>query len=102
MTTEYDTEEQAMNMGVFYAGYRKDEIEEVIKNAEITEQQMANILYSTLPKEDQEKLSGLVKKVKIFTFPTKEGKKFSIGIGKFREGYDLWLIDPETGMSLRT
>ena len=38
----------------------------------------------------------------VYEIDNSKGEMATFGVSKFRDGWDLWLIDPETGMMLRT
>lgn len=44
---------------------------------------------------------GVYHSIEIAEFHISKDRKVRIGIGKFRDGYELWLIDPESGFSQR-
>jgi|WetSurMetagenome_2_1015567.scaffolds.fasta_scaffold282646_1 hypothetical protein len=106
MTTTYKTEREALEQGVFYSGYTtSEEIGKILAEAETDEIDMQNPLCAALSPADEEQaklIKDLTQRVKQYTFPNKDGVKVSIAVGRFRGGFDLWLINPKTGMGLRT
>lgn len=106
MTTTYYSEREALETGAFYAGYQTpEEIRAVLEKAEVSETQVANPLVTMLGDDEESARlkKSLTKKVQVRTIPTKDGKnKVSLAVGQFRDGFDLWLIDPKTGMGMRT
>jgi len=87
MTTEYNSKEEALEMGAFYAGYSTSEDRKrVLAEADITERVLG------WPHE---------KNLEIHTFPNALGVRVDIGISPFREGYDLWIVLPN-GVAHRT
>ena len=100
MSSEYGTKGAALKMGIFYAGrfdlYKKGDMEipidEILKNSEVKIIEGAVIGQLGYQHED----------VTVIEFPNKYGKPIRIGTSKFRDGFDCWLIDPVTGMAVRT
>lgn len=90
MTTQYETKEQALEMGLFYAGFG---------DRKLREAKLAELMESSPEKSeigwphDEE--------IELYEFKSPGGIDVKIGIGKFRSGFDLWFIDPDTGFSRR-
>ncbi|MBU1199834.1 MAG: hypothetical protein KKF46_07595 [Nanoarchaeota archaeon] len=86
MTSQYDSRESAIEMGLYYAGFG----DEALRKRAMDE----------LPEAVQTQLGFPQNKtIDTYTVRTPAGKDVQIGVGKFREGFDLWLIDPESGFS---
>lgn len=100
MSTQYDTKQQALEMGAFYVGYKdKKSRREALEAAEVTEQNMINPVAALLPPK---KAAQFTSKIEVHTITNPDGIKVGLGIGRFRSGFDLWLIDQETGNAMRT
>jgi len=85
--SEYKTREQALEIGAFYAGYSDAaDRKRVIAEATI------DTLVLGWPQE---------KKLTSYEILNKDGIKVLLGIGEFRDGYDLWLISAN-GFAQRT
>ena|SRR3989338_7017278 len=98
MTTQYDTKEQALEMGACYAGYADPEDRKrVLARAEISDK----VLGWPHSFPATETSPAVEKRLEVYEFENPNGIKVGIGISRFREGYDLWLISPE-GRAIRT
>ena len=88
MTSQYDSRESAIEMGLYYAGFG---------DANLRKRTM-----DELPEAVQTQL-GFPQNKTIDTYKvrTPVGKDIQIGVGEFRDGFDLWLIDPESGFCQR-
>lgn len=98
MTTQYETKEQALDMGMYYAGYfNVDEGKKVL--AEATIDTIVLDWPHSFPATDGH--AGFEKRLETYEVPNKNGVKIRLGVSAFREGYDLWLIAPN-GIAQRT
>jgi len=91
MTTEYSTKRQALEMGLFYGGFEDEKLRI---------EKLENLLKSK-PKKEYMGFPQLKHPIEVYALNNPKGDKVKIGIGTFREGYELWLIHPKTGLSLR-
>lgn len=99
MSTEYSSKESALFTGMFYAGrsdlYTKDgkerSLDEIIKSGDV------KVIEATISQ------FGYVHEDSItIEFTNSKGKPSRIASTKFRSGFDLWLIHPDSGMAIRT
>jgi|SRR3989344_4180411 len=98
MTTQYNTKEEALEMGAYFAGYsREEDRKRVLAGAEISDK----VLGWPHSHPATETSPAIEKRLEVYEFENKDGIKISVGVGKFREGYDLWLLLPN-GRALRT
>ncbi|MEA3229485.1 MAG: hypothetical protein U9P44_01095 [archaeon] len=75
MTREYDTKEKALAMGAYYAGVSGE-----------------NVFDGIIP--EKMKISGLDEKyVDVYKIKNCDDDDIGVGIGNFRKGYDLWIIN---------
>jgi ribosomal protein L2 len=84
MTNKFSSKEEALRMGIFYAGGSKDTKIEDLKKVE----------GSTVCQFDDDL------EAEVYEIETNSGKKARIATARFRDGYDLWLISPE-GFAVR-
>lgn len=90
MTTEYKTKQQALEMGAYYAGYSTlEECNRILTTATIGSELLG------WPHSFPEK------KLEVHYINNPEGVRVGLGVSPFREGYDLWLITPNS-MARRT
>lgn len=89
MTTEYHSKESALEMGLYYAGFGDSKLrQKVMKD---------------LPKPVETEIGWPQNKtIETYLVTTPTGLEVKIGVGRFREGFDLWLINPDTGKCQRT
>lgn len=100
MTTQFDSKESAIMTGLHYAGrddlYKdtngllKPLLEDILKNSEI------KILNDNISQ-----FGYVHEDCTMIEFSNSKGKISRIATTKFRDGFDLWLIDPESGYSMR-
>lgn len=98
MTTPFKTKEDAIMTGLFFAGrrdlcYEKDRIktlEDILKNPEIK-----------VVGDKIEQFGYVHEDTLMIEFPNNKNKICRIAATKFRDGFDLWLIDPESGFAHR-
>ena len=96
MTTTYPSEEAALHAAAYFA--TGDSSKELTY---IGEQEGATMLSAILP-EIAEGFGDKPKKtLKIYEIENVNGEMVKFGIGPFRDGYELWLINSD-GMMLRT
>lgn len=108
MTTTYRSVEEALVAGIHFsdrAGDLKPEDLEgkagVIQGAlGLVNPEMAN-LFDAVGMEKPDARDGRYNAV-IYDIETGTGKKAQLGLTIFRDGYNLWLIDAESGMCVRT
>ena len=108
MTTTYASVERALVRGIYFSGRAEDLKPEdlegkpgVIQGAlGLLEAEMAN-LFDAADIEKPDARGGRYNAV-IYDIETSKGKKAQLGVTKFRDGYNLWLIEPESGMCVRT
>lgn len=95
MSTEYPTKEIALFSGMYYAGrvdlFENKTLEECLKNPEI------KVDGSTI-----EQFGYAHEDATSLTFNNKNGVPVTIITTKFRNGFDLWLVNPESGIGTRT
>lgn len=83
MTTTFNTKEDALKTGAHYAG-----INEVDP-------------FNGLTPEKRVMKFPVVKEIDVYTIKNVNGVDVGIGVGKFRDGFDLWLISLDSGMAHR-
>lgn len=81
MTTKFESIDDALHMGAFYAGH-----------ATLDAQKKA--LSRAKPKPGEIDWPH-DKSVQLYCIKNAHGEKVTLGVGEFRDGYDLWLISPE-------
>lgn len=95
MTTEYPTKDLALFSGMYYAGrvdlFKNKTLEECLKNPEIK-----------IEDKTVEQFGCVHENATALAFDNKNGEPVKIITTKFRNGFDLWLINPESGMGMRT
>ena len=107
MTTTYRSVNQALGRGIYFSGRAEDMKPEdlegkpgVIQGAlGLLSPEMADLFDAA--GEEPEARGGKYNAV-IYDIETSKGKKAQLGITTFRDGYNLWLIDVESGMCIRT
>jgi len=86
MSTTFFSKKEALKMGLFYCG-------------------RTDIDISTIKKIDTDHINQFgfshEEQIDLYNIETSEGNKVQLGIEPFRNGFCLWLIDPETGFSRR-
>jgi hypothetical protein len=98
MTTQFATKEQALHYGAACAGFKvPEERERVLAGAEISDE-VLGFPHSIPATEDR---PGVEKRIEVYTFENPDGVKVGVGVGEFRNGYDLWLIHIDSGTSRR-
>ena len=99
MTTPFDSKRDAIATGLHYAGrsdlYKDDKgnlksLEEILKSPEI------KTVDSTISQFGYVHDDNLM-----VEFPNSDKKVCRIATTKFRDGFDLWLVDPKSGMAVR-
>lgn len=100
MTTKFDSKYEAITIGLHYAGMSdlckdeggkvKETLEDVLKNPEIkvVDGEIAQFGYVH---ED----------CTMIEFKNAKDEVVKIATAKFRDGFDLWLIDPKSGSGIR-
>lgn len=83
MSTQYSTKDAALKTGLAYAGLPADALDGV-------EPERLEIGW---PHKEP---------VEAYQVTTQTGRKGYLAVGTFRDGFDLWLIDAETGAAVRT
>jgi len=78
----YETIEHALEIGAMYAGVDKK-------------------VFDGVKPETETIAWPHYKNIEVYNIKNSKGVDVKIGVGKFREGFDLWLIDPKTGYALR-
>ena len=95
MSTEYPTKEVALFSGMYYAGrvdlFKDKTLEKCLKNPEI------KVDDSTI-----EQFGCVHDDATSLTFNNENGVPVTIITTKFRNGFDLWLINLESGMGMKT
>ena len=101
MTTKFDSKYEAIIRGLYYAGMSslyKDEdgkvkktLEEILENPEIkvVDGEIAQFGY-------------VHKDCTTIEFKNTKNEVVRIATTEFRDGFDLWLINPESGFGIRT
>jgi len=99
MTTQFDSKLDAITRGMMYAG-RQDlyndgndgikPLEDILKNPEI------KIVDGNI-----EQFGYIHEDTLMIEFSNSDGRTCRIATTKFRDGFDLWLIDPEIGIAHR-
>jgi hypothetical protein len=87
MTTEFDTKQSALSTACRYVGVGIEALVGVTPKKEVK--------YSPLDSKYE-----YPEEVEIYTIKNKKGIDASFAVGKFRNGFDLWLIT-EDGMMMR-
>ena len=82
MTHQFDSKYEAITVGLFCAGRKNPEIK-------IVDENIAQFNY-------------VHKDCTMIEFKNKKNDTVKIATTKFRNGFDLWLIDPESGSAVRT
>lgn len=99
MTTKYGSKESALMRGMFYAGrhdlYKEGErelsLDEVLKKDEVK-----------IVEGEIEQFGFVHEDCTMIEFKSSKGKLVRVATTKFRDGFDCWLVDPETGFGQRT
>lgn len=108
MTTTYGSVKNALVMGIHFSGRAGDLKPEdlegkpgVIQGAlGLVDSKMAN-LFDAADIEKPDVRGGRYNAV-IYDIETGTGRKAQLGVTTFRDGYNLWLVDTESGMCVRT
>lgn len=99
MTNKYDSKHEAITLGLSYAGRTdlctndKGEIlglDEILKNSEI------KIVNDTI-----EQFGYVHEDCTMIEFKNSRDVVVRLASTKFRDGFDLWFIDPKSGFSMR-
>ena len=97
MSTIYDTREVALEYGLYSIGF---------KDTELRKGKLVELLGSTpsikelgWPQANPD--TGKGKEVEIYDVNSPDGEKFQIGTGVFRDGFDSWVFNTETGCGCR-
>lgn len=98
MTTRYDTKEEALEMGACYAGYSDANVQRRVLAEATVDTLILGWPHSRPATED---CAAIEKRLETYEISNSEGVKVRLGVSRFREGYDLWLITPE-GLAQRT
>jgi hypothetical protein len=88
MSTEYDSKQSALQTACFFAGVKFEDT--IIPAPAIKEKYH--------PLDDEHKYP---EEVEVYTIKNKDGKDATFAIGKFRSGFDLWIVG-DNGMMVRT
>lgn len=100
MSREYGSQDAALLMGMFYSG-RSD----LYHQGEERDKAIEEILEKGKVKEIDESVAQFGHELdgcRGLEFKNKDGVMVKIVSCKFRDGYDLWLVDPVSGMAMRT
>ena len=92
MTTKYNSEEEAVTRGLYYAGVADEVRWKGIKIGKITVNQFGCTNECNLYEIHHDKTKEIL---------TREGSKIQFAIGPFRSGFELWLIG-KGGFMVRT
>ncbi len=99
MTTTYPTKEAAIQAGGYYA---TGSMLTTPTRVDDMEMQTAMTALGAIGTELAEAFGDTPKKtLEVYEIEGTKGLA-TFGVGKFRDGYDLWLIDPESGRMQRT
>lgn len=100
MTQQFDSKYEAITVGLFYAGRSdlhrsekgeaKETLDDILKNPEIK-----------IVDENIVQFNYVHKDCTMIEFKNKKNEIVRIATTKFRNGFDLWLIDPKSGASVR-
>jgi len=90
MTSEFGSKEQALETGLFYAGF---------KDREARDSKLKELL-ATKPRPVTLGWPQF-KQLEVYEIRDVNNEAVDLGISQFRNGYDLWLINPENGAGLR-
>lgn len=99
MTTQYESKREAITLGLAYAGRtdlcvnEKEEIlplEEILKNPEI------KVVDETIAQ-----FGYVHEDCTMIEFENSRNVIVRLATTKFRDGFDLWFIDPKSGASMR-
>ena len=99
MTTHFDSKRGAIATGMYYAGrqdlYKDDKgntrsLEDILKSPEI------KVIDGAIAQFGDEHEDNL-----IIEFPNRDKKVCRIATTKFRDGFDLWIVHPESGAAIR-
>lgn len=100
LTTKFDSKLEAIATGLMYAG-RKDlysngsggieSIENILKNPQIK-----------VVNDNIEQFGYAHEDTLMIEFQNNKNRVCRIAVTRFRDGFDLWLIDPESGFAHRT
>jgi len=85
MTTEFETKKQALDIGATYAGVYSEDKD----------------VFEGVSPEDMELSWPHEKTIELYKIKNHEDIEVGIGIGEFRNGFDLWLVDLKNGRSQR-
>jgi len=81
----YDSKEQALAMGCYYAGVGKEALEGIAPR----QGQISGVL------------GGEPQEAEFYTIKNKNGEDATFAVSRFRSGFDLWLV-AANGMMMRT
>lgn len=87
MTTQFNSKEEAIGAACAYAGVKRTVVDGIIPKKDV--------MYNPLDVEHK-----YPSNIEIYTVENKDGKNFEFAIGKYRDGFDLWLIT-NNGMMFR-
>lgn len=100
MTTKFDSKYEAIIEGLYYSGMTdlckdgdgklKVSLEEIIKNPEI------KIVDETIAQ-----FGYVHEDCTMIEFKNTKNQVIRVASTKFRDGFDLWLIDPKSGAGMR-
>lgn len=100
MTTQFDSKLNAIVIGLMYAGRQDlysggngeiESLEDILKNPEI------KVINGNI-----ERFGYAHEDTLMIEFRNSKNRMRRIATTKFRGGFDLWLIDPESGFAHRT
>ena len=108
MTTTYGSVNEALVMGIHFSGRAGELKPEDLEGKPggiqgalgLLSPEMAN-LFDAAGLEEPDTRGGKYNAV-IYDIETDRGRRAQLGITTFRDGYNLWLIDVESGMCIRT
>lgn len=108
MTTTYRSVESALTMGIYYSGRAEDLKPEDLEGKKgviqgalgLVSPEMADLFDAAdIEKPD---VRGGQYNAMVYDIETSTGKKAQLGVTSFRDGFNLWLIDSESGRCIRT
>ena len=99
MSQQYDSKETALQMGMLMAGrvdlYKKGDtflkLDEILENPQI----------KVIPDETINQFGYTHEKCTMIEFDNERAEPIRIASTEFRDGFDLWIIEPASGCAIR-
>lgn len=99
MSQQYDSKKIALQTGMMFAGrvdlYKKGDtflkLDEILENPQI----------KVIPDETINQFGYSHEECTMIEFDNERAEPIRIATTTFRDGFDLWIIDPSSGMAMR-